>query len=92
MPGHMPKSLKTERAVSRKVSLFRNGRNQAMRIPREFEFPCKEVIIRKESDHIIVEPVPAKAGLLSLLSTLDPIEESLPEVDEGLLDNDEINL
>ena len=31
----------------RHVSLFRNGRNQAVRIPREFELEGTEAIIRK---------------------------------------------
>ena len=30
------------------VSLFRNGRNQALRIPREFELAAEKAIIRKE--------------------------------------------
>ena len=32
----------------RHVRLFRNGRNQALRIPREFELEGEEAIIRKE--------------------------------------------
>jgi len=30
----------------RHIRLFRNGRNQALRIPREFELEGKEAIIR----------------------------------------------
>lgn len=30
--------------------LFRNGRNQAVRIPRKFELPGQEVAIRKDGD------------------------------------------
>ena len=41
----------------RHVSLFRNGRNQAIRIPREFELEGTEAIIHKEGDKLIVEPV-----------------------------------
>lgn len=39
------------------VRLFRNGRNQALRIPREFELEGDEAILRKEGDRLIVEPV-----------------------------------
>jgi len=67
----------------RHVRLFRNGRNQALRIPREFELEGDEAIIRKEGDRLIVEPV-RKGRLLALLSTLDPIEEPFPDVDEDL--------
>ena len=41
----------------RHVRLFRNGRNQALRIPREFELEGDEAIVRKEGDRLIVEPV-----------------------------------
>ena len=34
---------------AKRVSLFRNGRNQAVRIPREFELPSKEAILRSEN-------------------------------------------
>ncbi len=40
----------------RYVSLFKNGHNQALRIPREFELPGNEAIIRKEGACLIIEP------------------------------------
>ena len=40
------------------VKLFRNGQNQAIRIPKDFEFKgVNEVSICKEGDRIIIEPV-----------------------------------
>ena len=39
--------------TERHVRLFRNGRNQALRIPREFELPGDEAILRKEGDRLI---------------------------------------
>jgi len=38
--------------------LFRNGRNQAVRLPREFEMKAREVIIRKQGDSLIITPKP----------------------------------
>lgn len=70
-------------ALVRKVSLFRNGRNQAVRIPKEFELPGTEVMIRKENDHLIVEPVPEGDGLIALLKRLEPIDEEFPEIDDS---------
>ena len=67
----------------RHVRLFRNGRNQALRIPREFELEGEAAVIRKEGDRLIVEPV-RKGRLLALLATLEPIEEAFPDVDEDL--------
>jgi len=65
----------------RHVKLFRNGRNQAVRIPREFELPGEEAILRKEGDRLIVEPVRRK-NLLEVLATLSPIEEDFSEIDD----------
>lgn len=63
----------------RHVKLFKNGRNQAVRIPREFELPGEDAIMRKEGDRLIIEPVPPKS-LLSVLATLSPLDEDFPEI------------
>ena len=75
----------------RHVRLFRNGRNQALRIPREFELSGDEAIIRKEGDCLIVRPV-QKNSLLAVLASLEPLEEDFPSVDEGLLAPDDIEV
>lgn len=61
-------------STTRRASLFRNGRNQAVRIPRDLEMPGDEVLLRKDGDRLILEPAP-KESLLALLATLEPIEE-----------------
>lgn len=61
-----------------RVRLLKNGRNQVLRIPREFEPEGDEVILRKEGDRLIVEPV-KRGGLSALLSTLEPLSEEFPE-------------
>lgn len=63
----------------RRVRLFKNGRNQAVRIPRGFELPGKNAVMRKEGEKLIVEPVQSKS-LLSVLATLTPLDEVFPEV------------
>jgi len=68
-------------ASERQVKLFRNGRNQAVRIPREFEFPGKHAIMRKEGQRLIIEPAPRKS-LLALLETLEPLHEGFPPISE----------
>ena len=84
MLRHMPSAKVSDRAqLERRVRLFRNGRNQALRIPREFELDGNEAILRKEGDRLVVEPI-RKGRLLSLLSTLDPLDEPFPDVDEDL--------
>ena len=71
MLWHVPDS------AARHVKLFTNGRNQAVRIPRELELPGENAIMRKEGDRLIIEPVPPRS-LLALLATLEPIEEDFP--------------
>ena len=61
----------------RHVSLFRNGRNQAIRIPREFELEGTEAIIHKEGDKLIIEPV-RKKSLKAVLASLPPLNEDFP--------------
>jgi len=42
----------------RTARLFRNGKNQAVRLPREFEIQAREVIIRKQGASLILTPKP----------------------------------
>ena len=58
--------------AERHVKLFRNGRNQAVRIPREFELPGEDAIIRKDGPRLILEPAPPQSllGILAALPTL----------------------
>ena len=75
----------------RHIRLFRNGRNQALRIPREMELEGEEAIIYREGDRLIIEPA-CKDGLLSVLASLNPIEEPFPDVDENLPAVDDVEL
>lgn len=74
------------------ASLFRNGRNQAVRIPVEFELPGTEVTIVKEGDRLIIEPKEKKLTLREFLNALDPVDVEWPDVDEGLLPLKDVNL
>jgi antitoxin VapB len=75
--------------LERPVKLFRNGRNQAVRIPREFELPGRDAIMRKEGDRLIIEPTQPKS-LLGVLATLEPLDEEFPPIPE--LDLDPVEL
>ena len=77
--------------IKRHVRLFRNGRNQAVRIPREFELKGDEAIMRKEGNRLIVEPL-KKTGLRLVLSGLQAVEDQFPDIDADLADLDEIDL
>ena len=75
--------------IERHVRLFRNGRNQALRIPRDFELEADEAIIRKDGDKLIIEPV-AKNSLLELLATWEPMEEDFPEIQDTPVEPEDI--
>lgn len=65
--------------TERHVRLFRNGRNQAIRIPRDLELPGRAAILRKEGRRLVVEPV-ARPSLLAVLATLKPLDEDFPRI------------
>ena len=65
--------------TTRHVRIFKNGRNQAIRIPRELELPGSEAVIHREGNRLIIEPV-ERTSLLDLLATWEPLDEEFPEV------------
>ncbi len=67
--------------TERHASLFRNGRNQAVRIPREFELEGTEVLVRKEGERLILTPI-RKNKLMDLLASWEPLDEGLPDVED----------
>ena len=70
-------------SLERHVKLFRNGRNQAVRIPREFELPGEDAIIRKEGDRLIIEVSPPRS-LLAVLASLSSLSEDFPSIADPL--------
>jgi antitoxin VapB len=66
----------------RHVKLFKNGRNQAVRIPKEFELPGEDAIMRKEGERLVIELAPPKS-LLALLATLSPLDEDFPPMKDA---------
>ena len=73
----------------RHVKLFKNGRNQAVRIPREFELPGNEAIMRKDGDRLIIEPA-QPTSLLAVLARLAPLDETFPPIAELPVDSVEL--
>jgi virulence-associated protein VagC len=68
--------------TKRHVKLFMNGRNQAVRIPREFELPGEDAITRKEGQRLIIEPAPPESRRRKL-SKSDVVRQRLTGA-EGL--------
>jgi antitoxin VapB len=67
--------------TERHVHLFRNGRSQAIRIPKDFELEGNEAIIRKDGDRLIIESV-KKKSLRALLAGWQPFADELPEIED----------
>ncbi|MGO8737717.1 type II toxin-antitoxin system VapB family antitoxin [Rhodoblastus sp.] len=77
----------------RKISIFRNNRNQAVRLPKDFEFPgVTELTIEKRGDALLLRPVrPSWASFATephadesfLRDRPDLIEEGRFSLDEG---------
>lgn len=73
------------REPMRKVSIFRNGKNQAIRLPKEFEFEgVTELEISRLGDAIVLRP--SRQDWMSLAdikaSDDDFLEERAPVVDD----------
>ncbi len=44
--------------MPRTAKVFMTNRSQAVRLPKEYQFPTDEVYIRKEGDDVILSPKP----------------------------------
>jgi antitoxin VapB len=67
--------------AERYVKLFKNGRNQAVRIPREFELPGEDAVIRKEGQRLIIEPA-SPQSLLAVLAALPTLDDEFPPIED----------
>ncbi len=85
---------------ARHVRLFRNGANQAVRIPKEFELPGTDALMHREGNRLILELVadkPAKGTMAALalalqeMAVVGTIDEAFPNVDADLLPLDDID-
>lgn len=82
----MAQPRQSEPTAPREAKLFRNNKSQAVRIPADFELPGDRVMIHRDGDRLIIEPVRRK-NLLDVLAGLEPLgaEDQFPEIDDTLL-------
>lgn len=76
-------------AERRRVRVFR-GRNQAIRVPHEFELDADEAITHREGGRLIIGPV-RRNRLLAVLSGLEALPRKFPDVDSGLPPLDDVS-
>jgi antitoxin VapB len=72
--------------MTAKAKLFMHGRSQAVRLPKEFRLPGKEVRVSRDGSKIILEPiepppfdVKAWRARLDALGAADFLPEGAPE-------------
>ena len=77
----------------REAKLFRNNKSQAVRIPADFELPGDRVLIHRDGEKLIIEPLRRK-NLLEVLAELTPLgpEDQFPDIDDTLLPAKDIDL
>ncbi len=71
-------------SIERRVKIFRNGRNLAVRIPREFEDEFEEggdAVMHRENGRLVLTPV-GESSLFEFLATLEPIDEEFPFIED----------
>lgn len=87
---HMPEDVSALTRYARQARLFRNGRNQAVRIPREFELAAEEVVVYRDDNRLILEPIDRTPSLADVLARLSPLEEEFPVIDDPPVEPEEI--
>lgn len=79
--------------IERQIRLESDGDGQTIHIPSDFVLPGDEAVISKLGDSILIRPVQkTTSGLLEWLKTIEPWDEEFPDVDEGLLPLDDVEL
>jgi antitoxin VapB len=73
----------------RRVKLFRDGHNQVVRIPVEFELPGNAAIMLRDGNRLVIEPL-RKHGLVALLKSMKPLDEMFPAIDDPAPASDKI--
>jgi antitoxin VapB len=63
------------------AKLFMHGRSQAVRLPKEFRLPGKEVRVRKIGNGVLLEPIEKKFDVKEWRAKLDALgaKDFLPE-------------
>jgi len=60
--------------MSQTAKLFKNGRSQAVRIPKEYAFEgVTELVIRRDGERLILEP--ARKSWLTLNHDTEPVSD-----------------
>ena len=73
-----------------RAKLFMNGRSQAVRLPAAFRLPGSEVLVRREGESVILEPLVRKRWPKGYWERLRELARDLP--DDFVLPEDPVPL
>lgn len=76
----------------RSAKLFHTSGSQAVGIPAEFEFTCNRVLIRKDGDRLIIEPLADLLDTVRTMPQFDPEDDIPDDIDSTLLPLRDIDL
>jgi antitoxin VapB len=73
--------------MARRAKLFKSGGSQAVRLPKEFRFDGDEVLVSRQGERVILEPLKASwsRGFLDLAGSAPdfPYPEEPPPAEPG---------
>lgn len=64
-------------AMRKTAKLFKNGQSQAVRLPKEFRFDGKEVLVERDGERVILSPL--VNGMAAFYGHYKPLPGSLRE-------------
>ncbi|HEY5891738.1 MAG TPA: AbrB/MazE/SpoVT family DNA-binding domain-containing protein [Chthoniobacterales bacterium] len=67
------------------TTLFRNGRSQAVRLPKEFRLPGEKVSVRRLGDGVLLEPVKESTWPEGYFENIVITDDSFGRLDQGAL-------
>ena len=72
-----------EERNGKRAKVFWNGRSQAVRLPKEFRFEGDEVLVRREGEAVVLEPLPRRDWPDGFWNRLDELSDGLefPEIE-----------
>ena len=59
------------------AKLFKHGRSQAVRLPKEFRMPGKEVLVRRQGNQLVLEPLDANGLPIGFWNDIDRLMDGL---------------
>jgi virulence-associated protein VagC len=73
----------SRRVIPRRAKIFWTGRSQALRLPKEFRFDTREVLIHREGRRVVLEPCEVERDAKGWPTSWWLLAGAAPEFDVG---------